>query len=376
MRYEDNNLNFYGRESVNDMNKERNLKMAADISNANGASGFEDEVVEVLRKYAEGLGELKEDSLRNFYIYRKENKGGRPVVQLDAHTDEVSFMVQAIKPNGTLRIIPLGGWIASNIPAHKVWVRTTEGTYIPGITASTPPHFMTEAEKKAPLDISAITVDVGAVSMEDAIENFKVAPGEPVVPDVTFRYDEQHDLMVGKSFDCRLGCASVLSTLKELEGEELKVDIVGACAAQEEVGTRGSVVTSRVIQPDLAIVFEGCPADDTCVESYMVQTAIKKGPMLRYIDARMITNPRFQRYALNMAKEHQIPVQAAVRSSGSTNGASIHLSGNGVPTIVIGIPVRYAHTHYGISAYMDYAYGVELACHILRAMDEETIQSF
>lgn len=358
------------------MDKAQNLKMAADISNANGAPGFEDEVVAVLRTYAEGLGELKEDSLRNFYIYRKENKGKRPVVQLDAHSDEVAFMVQAVKPDGTLRIIPMGGWIPSNIPAHSVWVRTVEGSYIPGITASKPPHFMTEAEKKAPLDISAITVDVGAVSMEDAIENFKVGPGEPVVPDVTFRYDEEHDLMVGKSFDCRLGCASVLGTLKELAGEELQVDLVGACAAQEEVGTRGSVITSRVVRPDLAIVFEGCPADDTCVEPYLVQTAIKKGPMLRYADARMITNPRFQRYALNMAKIHQIPVQAAVRSGGSTNGANIHLSGEGVPTIVIGIPVRYAHTHYGISSYADFEHGIELACHILRNINEETIKSF
>ena len=309
------------------MDKIQNLKMIGDISNANGAPGFEDEVVEVLRGYAEGLGELKDDSLRNFYIYRKENRGGRPVVQLDAHSDEVAFMVQAIKPNGTLQIIPLGGWVASNIPAHKVWVRNADGEYIPGIVASKPPHYMTEAERKAPLEISSLSVDVGAVSMEDAVQNYHVRIGEPVVPDVTFRYDEAHDLMVGKSFDCRLGCAQILAALKELAGEELKVDVVGACASQEEVGTRGSVITSRVIHPDLAIVFEGCPADDTCVEPYLVQTAIKKGPMLRHIDARMITNPRYQRYALDMAANKGIPVQDAVRSAGSTNGASIHLSG-------------------------------------------------
>ncbi len=358
------------------MNREANLNMIAEISNANGASGFEDEVVEVLRRYAEGLGELKEDSLRNFYIYRKENTGKKPVVQLDAHSDEVGFMVQAVRPNGTLQILPLGGWVTSNIPAHKVWVRIDEGTWIPGITASKPPHFMTESERKASLEMSSITVDVGAVSREDAIENFHVRIGEPVVPDVTFRYDETHDLMVGKSFDCRLGCAQILAALKELEGEELDVDIVGACASQEEVGTRGAIVTSRMIQPDLAIVFEGCPADDTCVESWMVQTAIKKGPMLRHIDARMITNPRFQRYALTLAKEHGIPVQEAVRSGGSTNGASIHLSGNGVPTIVIGIPVRYAHTHYGISAYADFENGVKLACEILRNMNADVIAGF
>lgn len=358
------------------MNREKNLQMIADISNANGAPGFEDEVVAVLRRYAQGLGELKEDSLRNFYIYRKENQGERPVVQLDAHSDEVAFMVQAIKPDGTLRMIPLGGWVTSNIPAHKVWVRNADGDYIPGIIASKPPHYMTEAERRAPLEMASLSVDVGAVSMEDAVDNFHVRIGEPIVPDVTFRYDQKHDLMVGKSFDCRLGCASILATLRELEGEALNIDLVGACASQEEVGTRGSVITSRVIQPDLAIVFEGCPADDTCVEPYMVQTAIKRGPMLRHIDARMITNPRYQRYALNMAKKKGIPVQEAVRSGGSTNGANIHLSNQGVPTIVIGIPVRYAHTHYGISAYADFENGVKLACEILREMNETIIKSF
>ena len=351
--------------------------MIADISNANGASGFEDEVVSILRQYAGGLGDLKEDSLRNFYIYRKENKGSRPRVQLDAHSDEVGFMVQAIKPDGTLRFVPMGGWITCNVPAHKVWVRTVDGDYIPGIVASKPPHYMSEAEKKALPEISSLSIDVGAVSMEDAIKNFRVGIGEPVVPDVTFRYDEAHDLMVGKSFDCRVGCASVLSTLKELEGEELSVDVVGALASQEEVGVRGSVVTARTVKPDLAIVFEGCPADDTCgIEDYMVQTAIKRGPMLRHIDARMITNPRFQRYALDMARSHNIPVQQAVRSGGATNGASIHLSNQGVPTIVIGIPVRYAHTHYGISSYSDFENCVKLACLILRNITEEIIRSF
>ena len=329
------------------MDKQTTLQMIAAISNANGVSGFEDDVVAAILPYAEQVGETKVDRMRNVFIRRKENTGSRPVVQLDAHSDEVGFMVQAICPNGTLRIIPIGGWVSHNIPAHKVWVRNRYGKYIPGLTASKPPHFMTEQERKAPLDIKDITVDVGAVSREEAIEVYGIRIGEPVAPDVTFTYAEDTDLMVGKSFDCRLGCAAILKTMHELAGEELAVDIVGACASQEEVGVRGATVTAQVIQPDLAIVFEGCPADDTCVEPYMVQTAIKRGPMLRHIDARMITNPRYQRYALDLAEKLGIPVQDAVRAAGSTNGAAIHLTGRGVPVIVIGVPVRYAHTQIG-----------------------------
>ncbi len=358
------------------MDKQTTLQMIAAISNANGVSGFEDDVVAAILPYAEQVGETKVDRMRNVFIRRKENTGSRPVVQLDAHSDEVGFMVQAICPNGTLRIIPIGGWVSHNIPAHKVWVRNRYGKYIPGLTASKPPHFMTEQERKAPLDIKDITVDVGAVSREEAIEVYGIRIGEPVAPDVTFTYSEEYDLMVGKSFDCRLGCAAILKTMHELAGEELAVDIVGACASQEEVGVRGATVTAQVIQPDLAIVFEGCPADDTCVEPYMVQTAIKRGPMLRHIDARMITNPRYQRYALDLAEKLGIPVQDAVRAAGSTNGAAIHLTGRGVPVIVIGVPVRYAHTHYGVSAYADFDNAVKLACEILKRADADLIESF
>ena len=90
----------------------------------------------------------------------------------------------------------------------------------------------------------------------------------------------------------------------------------------------------------------------------------------------LITNPHFQRYALDLAEELGIPVQEAVRSAGSTNGAVIHINGQGVPVIVIGIPVRYAHTHYGISAYADFDNAVRLACEILTRLDANVISRF
>lgn len=358
------------------MDKVNTLKMIAKLSNAFGVSGFEDQVVDLIRGYSENYGTVKEDSLRNFFINRKENTGDRPVVLLDAHSDEVGFMVQAIRPNGTLQIIPLGSWINHNIPAHKVWVRNADGEYIPGITGSKPPHYMSDSEKSSAIEIKQITVDVGATSQEEAIKEYKIRIGEPIIPCADFEYDEKHDLMIGKAFDNRLGCASIISTLHALEGEALNVDIVAAFASQEEVGARGASVSSRVAKPDIAIVFEGAPADDTFVGGFETQTLLKKGPMLRHIDAKMITNPRFQRYALDMADRIQIPVQEAVRSAGSTNSAMIHLTNEGVPTIVIGLPVRYAHTHFGFASYFDYENGIKLACEILRAMNQNIINSF
>lgn len=358
------------------MNTQDLIQSIQRISDANGISGFEDEVLTVIREEGNGLGTFEEDRMRNLYLYRHENKSGRPIVQLNAHTDEVGFMVKAIRPDGMIEFITIGGWIVTNVPAHLVRIRNKDGLYIPAVVASKPPHFMSEAEKKTPLEITNLVLDVGAGSSEEVINDYRIGIAAPVVPDVSCTYDEKHGLFIGKAFDCRIGCASTLATLKELQGTKLKVNLVGDFSSQEEVGTRGSIVSANTIKADLAIVFEGCPADDTVVPAYQAQTCLKKGPMLRHIDSRMITNPRFQRYALDLARQLDIPVQEAVRSAGATNGAPIHLANEGIPAIVIGIPVRYAHTHYGISSLFDVEQAVRLAKEILLRIDEETIRSF
>ena len=354
----------------------QDLEMIAALSNAFGPSGFEDYAVAVARSNAPEGYTLEEDSLRNLYIRRAEEDADKPVVMLDAHSDEVGFMVQTIRPDGTLKFIPLGGWTPSNIPAHRVKVRARDGRLLTGITGSKPPHFLTEAEKTKAPDVSAMWIDIGASDLEEAKKLYGIRPGAPVAPDVTFEYDAEHDLMLGKAFDNRLGCAAVLSTLRSLSGESLAVNAVGAIAAQEEVGTRGASVTARRVKPQIAIVFEGAPADDRGTESWMIQTAVHKGPMLRHIDTRMITNPRFQRWALDLADELGIPVQEAVRSGGSTDGAPIHLSEEGIPCIVIGFPVRYAHTHYGFASLEDFRNGVRLASEIIRRLDDQIIAGF
>ena len=77
-----------------------------------------------------------------------------------------------------------------------------------------------------------------------------------------------------------------------------------------------------------------------------------------------------------LAEELGIPVQESVRTGGSTNGAPIHLSNQGVPVIVIGIPVRYIHTHYGIAAHSDVENAAQLAAAILERMDAAQISRF
>lgn len=357
--------------------KSENLKMIGELSDAKGVSGFEDEVLEVARKYAEGFADIEEDCLRNLYLRRRANTGGKPVFLLDAHSDELGFMVHSIRENGTLRFITLGRWGASVLPGSKVMVRNAEGRYLPGIIGAKPAHFMTEAERaKGAVSISDLSIDIGARSMKEAVEDFKIRIGEPVVSDVTFAYDREHDLMFGKAFDCRIGCAALLETMRRLANEELSVDVVGVLSSQEEVGKRGVQVAVRKVNPQIALCFEGCPADDTFAPSYAVQTTLKKGPMLRFMDQSVICSPRYQRYALDLAEKKGLAVQASVREGGGNNGAIVNTAMDGVPVIVAGVPARYTHSHYGITSYYDFEASVRLAVELVKTMTREIIESF
>ena len=82
------------------MNRKRSLELISKLSDANGPSGFEDEAIAVAREEMQELAACQEDSLRNLYLSRQENNGQRPVVMLDAHSDEVGFMIRSILADG------------------------------------------------------------------------------------------------------------------------------------------------------------------------------------------------------------------------------------------------------------------------------------
>ena len=350
------------------------LNMIRELADAPGASGFEEAVVAAARPYAQELGQVKEDFLRNLYIYRKENTGNKPVLMLDAHADEVGFIVQAIKPNGCLRFLQLGNWNKNSLVGTKVLVRNALGEYIPGIIAAKPVHFMSAAEKGNPgLDISDMVIDVGATSAEEAKNVFHVRMGEPVVPATKFEYDAKRDLIFGKAFDCRIGCAVVLEALRRVQGKDLPCDVVGVLSTQEEVGTRNSKVTVHHVKPDIAIVMEGCPADDTFTEPYMTQTALKKGPMFRHMDVSAICAPRYQRWALDLAEKKGIPVQESVRAGGGNNASAIQTTLTGAPAIVAGVPVRYAHSPNCITTYYDFEMTVQMVVALMENITPDVI---
>lgn len=350
------------------------LQLIEKLSNARGVSGFEDEVVKIAREYCKGYATVEEDSMRNLYIYPKTNKGNRPLVMLDAHSDEVGFMVQAIKPDGTLRFVNIGTWNEKALSSSRVQVRTDKG-YISGVISAIPPHFLTEAQRQSPVTYESLWIDIGVNSAEEA-RALGVKVGAPVVPATPFEHDVERGLLYGKAFDDRLGVVAVLETLKRLKDAELDVDLVGVVSSQEEVGMRGIKAVMHNIKPAAAICFEGCPADDTFTPEYLVQDKLHGGVMIRHMDSTVICSPRFVSFAEKVAKDNHIKVQMAVRRGGGNNGAYIVSANGGTPVIVAGVPVRYIHTFHCIAALDDLAFNVGLGVALCKNLNEKVIKSF
>lgn len=342
------------------------------LSNAFGPSGLEDEVVEIVKKDLPSSYEAKEDTLRNLYLFPHQKKKEGYTILLDAHSDEVGFIVQSILSNGTIRFLPLGGWDPVNVAGSAVEILGEQGK-VSGIVVAKPVHFMSEEEKKKPIDLDSMRIDVGTSSKEETL-SLGIDVGCFIVPATKCLYNEQLEIFQGKAFDCRIGCAALLQTLHEIDQESFLGNAIGVLSAQEEVGDRGSECVAKTIRADVAICFEGCPADDSFESPDCIQTAMKKGVMLRAYDRSMITHPGFQKFALNCAKENNIPYQVAVRKGGGTNGGVYHL--HNIPTIVLGIPTRFAHNGTCFCAYQDYRNAVDLAKAIIQSLSPEILSSF
>ena len=357
-------------------NKDELIQLVKDFSDAFGPSGFEDEVAKLGRDSVSPRIQASTDAIKNTYFYPKTNTAKRPLVWLDAHADEVGFIIQALRPNGTLDFLPLGAMTTSELPTNKVKILNKDNKLVSGIISSKPPHFRTSSDENKKFEIEDLIMDVGASSLQEVKDEFGIRMAAPVVPDVSCTYDKDHDLFLGKAFDCRIGCAALIETLDRLSESKQNIDYVATLTTQEEIGGRGAEAAVDIIDADVCICFEGCPADDTFSEPYKVQTALGKGPMLRHFDCCMVTNPSFQRYALDLAEKLGIPCQESVRKGGGTNGGIIHKTRHGVPSIVIGIPVRYAHTPHCYCTLEDTLAAIELAVAIVNNLDAATIDEF
>jgi len=348
------------------------LDLLKKLTGAKGVSGDEREVRTIFLDELKEKSEVIRDRMGSV-VFRREGTAAAPKVMLDAHIDEIGFMVRSVTSRGYLKFVTIGGWWSHIIPGTRVNVLTPKGVQ-PGVIGSKSPHLLSPAERKNILDVGDMAVDIGASTREEALA-MGAAPGQWVVPDSDLFTLNDGKILAGKAFDDRAGCALLIEAMKDLDG--FPCTLFGSGTVQEEVGLRGARTVTDVIDPDVAIILEGAPAADTYggdIEDR--QGILGDGVQIRLFDPTMIANPGLARFMIDTAEAEGIPYQLLVRDKGGTDAGQIHLHGRGVPAVVLAVSVRYAHSPIGMIHADDYDAALRLVKAAVMGLDEETVASF
>ena len=294
------------------------------------------------------LASAMKDDVQDLALDRHGNLRGRinpgaPLkVMLEAHCDEIGFIVQYIDEDGFLYMSALGGVTVPLVAAERLVLLGKQGP-VYGVFGVRPPHLMTAKEREhvAPSSLKNITVDIGAKSREDALKVVDV--GTPAVVDTGW-HQLLNSRVACRGFDNRSGAFVVSQVARRLAREKLNVELNVVASVQEEVGLVGGMTTAYDINPDIGFCVDVTFATDAQKEDRRVcgdvrvggGAAIAVGPTYHPVVTGLVTET---------AEREKIPYQkrAAARGNGTCAWA-MRLSRSGAAVAQIGIPLRSMHS--------------------------------
>jgi putative aminopeptidase FrvX len=347
-------------------------QLLRDLTEADGTSGHEEAVAKVMAAYLKGLAKISYDRLGSI-IAEKKGAAAEPRILVDSHMDEVGFMVREITKNGFIKFLPLGGWWGHVALGQRMKIITNKGVVL-GVVGAKPPHLLKDDERRKVLDINDMFIDVGAAGKYDAGKKLGIKLGDPIVPDSRFTVMANDQVYLAKAFDNRAACAVVIDLIKKLQNIKHPNTVYGAGSVQEEVGLRGANTIAHAVDPDVAIIVDVGLALDTPGFDDRPEK-LGAGPSIFIFDALMIPNTRLRDLTIDIATKGKIPFNLTYMDKGATDGGRIHLSRYGVPSIVIGPPTRYVHSHNSLLHRKDYDNTLKLVLELVKRLDKKTVAS-
>jgi tetrahedral aminopeptidase len=332
----------------------QSIDLLRKLSDAFGVSGFEDEVRDlIVTLVSPHVDEVKTDALGNVFATRKSANPAARTLMLDAHMDEIGFVVKWIEKDGYLRFTPIGGWDDRIVPGHRVVIQTRENGYQGGVIGTAPPHILSAEERKSALPIDKMFIDIGATSADEARE-MGIRIGDPLT--IHYPFTSLRDgYVTGKAFDDRAGCAVLIEAAERTAGQDLDVHVTFAFVFGEEVGLRGAHTAAYQIKPDLAIAVEGTiGADMPGVAEDSQPVRLGRGPAISVADRSIIVTRKVLTAMESIADAAGIPYQYKLPTYGGTDAGAIHLTRGGVLAGVVSVPCRYIHSPISTLRWADF----------------------
>jgi putative aminopeptidase FrvX len=327
-----------------------------------GISGREERIRAAVREEIEDVvDEVRVDRLGNLVAVRK---GSGPRVMVSAHMDSIGFLVSHIDDEGFLRISPVGGFDPRTLVMQRVLVCGSQD-YVGLVAPATKPiHLLNEEERKKPLNLEDLFVDL-MLPADEVKANVTI--GDPVSllrePIVT------ESSVCAPYLDDRLGVYVLIEALRLTKTSDAEVCAV--VTVQEEVGLRGAQTSAFGIEPDLGIAVDVTIAGDLPGADKSQQVSAQgAGVAIGVMDSGSISDPRLVQRFRELARKHDITHQMEILPRGGTDAGGIQLSKEGVPVVTISIPVRYVHTVNEMAVIADIDATVELMARFLETAQE------
>ncbi|GAB4458091.1 MAG: M42 family metallopeptidase [Anaerolineales bacterium] len=319
------------------------LKLLEKLCNAIAVSGDEGEVRKIVLEEIKPLAdEVRVDALGNVLAVRRGRGAKRLRVMLDAHMDEVGFMIVADDGEGIYRFETVGGIDVRYLVGKQVFVGKER---TPGVIGGKPVHLMESDEytRKVPLD--ALRIDLGLGG--------KAKVGDRAGFATKFRRVGQ--TLMAKSIDNRIGVATLIELFKHAPAN---IDLCAAFTVQEEIGLRGAKVAAQYFNPDMAIAIDSTPANDLPVhdgsENTTYNTKLGLGPAIYIADGSTLHDQRLVRFLSETGKAENIPCQFRQPGGGGTDSGAIQRALAGIPTVSVSVPHRYTHAPLSLSRVDDW----------------------
>ena len=327
------------------------LELLERLCNLDGTSGAEDSVRDFIISQIDGFCEYKTDNLGNIIAFKKGKNTPERKLMIDAHMDEVGFIITNITADGFLKFSVVGGIEISALMFRNVKIEDK----INGVIGGKPIHLLSASARKKMPETDSLYIDIGAKSKEEA--ELYVSVGDCGV--ICGDFCKNGDNIISKALDDRIGCALLIKLIRE----ESEYDFYASFSVQEEIGCRGAKVSAYAINPDSAIILEGTTAADISGTSDDKKVCkLGGGVAVSFMDKGTV----YDREYYNIAMDSGIKCQPKAFVSGGNNSAAVHLSREGVRTIALSSPCRYIHTSSSVVSISDIENMYNLAKYMIK----------
>jgi len=302
---------------------------------------------------------VETDAYGNAWAVLEGSSKSAPRVMLEAHSDEIGFIVRHVDEKGFLSIGPIGGSDRTLAAARRISIFGSKGL-VPGIIGNTAIHLRNADKERSP-EWKDHFVDVGASSAAEAAR-LGIRVGNPAIF-ASAATEFQSGYIVGRALDNRIGGFILALALEELHRPKKRprATTLAVNCVQEEIGSHGAKMVAHRLAPSAALIFDVTHATDTpgipVKEHGLVE--LGKGPTLSHGAAN---HPLVVERLIAVATKEKIPLQhEAISRSTRTDADAIYTALDGIPCALVSIPLRYMHSPVEMVSLQDVESAARLA---------------